>query len=144
MSEKLSKGADWVVEGNAIAGRGEGRAELRGLQADLNQYGEKIGFVRVKVDGLIGQQTVVALNLVVNQVAVTQPALTAGVPPHATKEEIAENAPAIRGWLMAFARGALDVTPFRRYIRGQGKDWNTKDTIAYGAGEVHEEFKNLQ
>jgi len=120
------------------------KAELRGLQADLNQYGEKIGFDRVKVDGLIGQQTVVAVNLVVNQVAIAQPALTASVPPHGSKEEIVENAAAIRGWLMAFARGALDVSPFRRYIRGQGKDWNVKDTIAYGAGEVHEDFKNLQ
>jgi lysozyme family protein len=144
MSEKLTKGSDWVVEGNAIAGRGEGRTHFRGLQADLNQYGEKIGFDRVKVDGLIGPQTVVALNLVVSQVAIAQPGLTAGVPPHGTKEEIAENAPGIRGWLLAFARGALDVSPFRRYVRGQGKDWNVKDTIAYGAGEVHEEFKNLQ
>ena len=118
--------------------------ELRGLQADLNQYGEKLGFDRVKVDGLIGPQTVTALNLVVNQVAIAQPALTQGLPPHGSKEEVVANAAALRGWLMAFARGALDVSPFRRYLRGQGKDWNVKDTIAYGAGEVHEEFKNLQ
>jgi len=144
MSEKLTKGTDWTVEGNSIAGRGEGRTQLRGLQADLNLYGERCGFDRVKVDGLIGPQTVTAVNLVVAQVAIVNPAGTAGLPPHGTKEEVAENAPAIRGWLMAFALGSLGVSPFRRYVRGTGKDWNVKDTIAYGAGEVHEEFKALQ
>lgn len=144
MSEKLTKGTDWTVEGNSIAGRGEGRTQLRGLQADLNLYGERCGFDRVKVDGLIGPQTVTAVNLVVAQVAIVNPAATPGLPPHGSKEEVAENAPGIRGWLMAFAMGALNVSPFRRYVRGTGKDWNVKDQIAYGAGEVHEEFKNLQ
>jgi hypothetical protein len=144
MSEKLTKGKDWTVEGNSIAGKGEGRTQFRGLQADLNLYAEKLGYDRVEIDGLIGEKTLTALNLVVNQVTITSPALTAGVPPHNTKEEIAENAGAIRGWLTATALGALNVSPFRRYLRGQGKDWNVKESIAYGAGPVHEDFRNLQ
>jgi lysozyme family protein len=144
MSDKLTKGQDWTVEGNSIAGRGEGRAQLRGLQADLNLYGERCGFDRVAIDGLIGPKTVSAVNLVIAQVAIVNPTATQGVPAHGTKEEVAENAPALRGWLMAFALGSLNVSPFRRFVRGTGKDWNVKDAIAYGAGPVHEEFKSLQ
>jgi len=32
----------------------------------------------------------------------------------------------------------------QRYERGEGKDWNVKDTIAYGRGEVHKDFQGLQ
>jgi lysozyme family protein len=145
MSDQLTKGTDWAVEGNAIGGRGEGRAQFRGLQADLNLFGETLGFDRVKVDGMVGHKTVAAVNAVVNAVTANAPGVAAaGIPPHGTAEEVATHAPAIRGWLLAFALGALNVSRLRRYVRGAGKDWNTKDQIAYGAGEVHGEFQALQ
>jgi len=145
MSEQLTKGTDWTTEGNAIAGRGEGRVQFRALQADLNMFGEKVGFDRVKVDGLIGAKTVAAVTAVVNAVATTAPTVApTGIPPHATLEEVAVNTRAIRGWMLAFAVGTLGLTGQRRYVRGTGKDWNVKDQIAYGAGEVHDQFKALQ
>src|SRR5207342_3438902 len=42
------------------------------------------------------------------------------------------------------ARTAIELSPLRRYHQGTGKEWNTKDQIAYGAGPVHEDFKKLQ
>jgi hypothetical protein len=36
------------------------------------------------------------------------------------------------------------MTELRDYEKGEGKDWNVKDTIAYGKGAVHEDFKGLQ
>jgi hypothetical protein len=142
MTAKLTKGSDWTVEGNSVAGRGEGRAQFRGLQADLNLFGEKLGYDRVQTDGLIGAKTVAAVTAVINATKASNPTLT--VPPHATQEEVAENAPAIRGFLFAFSLGALKVSPFKRFEKGTGKDWNVKDQIAYGAGPVHDEFKGLQ
>lgn len=143
--QKLSKDKDWTVEGNAIAGRGEGRAQFRALQADLNLFGERLGFERVAIDGLIGPKTVAAVTQVVAATLRATPGLAAtGTPPHRTREDVAEHAPAIRTWLLTFALGTLRVSPFRRYERGTGKDWNTKDTVAYGSGAVHEEFKTLQ
>jgi len=32
----------------------------------------------------------------------------------------------------------------QRYEKGEGKDWNVKDTIAFGRGQVHKEFQGLQ
>jgi peptidoglycan hydrolase-like protein with peptidoglycan-binding domain len=140
MSEPLQKGKDWTADGVVVPVSDEARTQFRGLQADLNMFGEKLGFDRVKVDGKIGPKTAAAVAAVANGVG-------AGIVPapgHATQEDVAANAAAIRGWLLAFAVGALGVTKLRRYERGTGKDWNVKDQIAYGAGEVHEEFKALQ
>lgn len=36
------------------------------------------------------------------------------------------------------------MTQLRKYEKGEGKDWNTKDTIAYGRGDVHKDFVGLQ
>jgi hypothetical protein len=36
------------------------------------------------------------------------------------------------------------MAELRNYEMGEGKDWNVKDTIAYGRGAVHEDFKGLQ
>lgn len=140
MSEKLIKGKDWTSDGAAIAVSEDARAQFRGIQADLNQFGEKLGFDRVKVDGKIGPQTVAAIAAVVKAVG----ASPVPAPAHDGPEVVAENASAIRGWLLAFAVGALGVSKLRRYVRGHGKDWNVKDQIAYGAGEVHDDFKALQ
>ena len=32
----------------------------------------------------------------------------------------------------------------RNYDKGEGKDWNVKESIAYGRGFVHEDFVGLQ
>jgi len=32
----------------------------------------------------------------------------------------------------------------QKYTRGEGKDWNVKDAIAYGRGDVHKDFQGLQ
>jgi hypothetical protein len=32
----------------------------------------------------------------------------------------------------------------KRYEQGEGKDWNVKETIAFGKGDVHKEFQGLQ
>lgn len=36
------------------------------------------------------------------------------------------------------------MAELRDYVMGEGKDWNVKDSIAYGRGAVHEDFKGLQ
>ena len=36
------------------------------------------------------------------------------------------------------------MTELRDYEKGEGKDWNVKETIAYGRGEVHKDFQGLQ
>ncbi|HEU5060245.1 MAG TPA: hypothetical protein VFU21_27120 [Kofleriaceae bacterium] len=36
------------------------------------------------------------------------------------------------------------MAELRNYVQGEGKDWNVKKSIAYGAGPVHEDFKGLQ
>src|SRR4029079_19172119 len=36
------------------------------------------------------------------------------------------------------------MAELRNYVQGEGKDWNVKNSIAYGKGPVHEDFKGLQ
>ena len=36
------------------------------------------------------------------------------------------------------------MAEIRDYQQGEGKDWNVKGSIAYGKGQVHEDFKGLQ
>lgn len=36
------------------------------------------------------------------------------------------------------------MAELRDYQQGEGKDWNVKGAIAYGKGQVHEDFKGLQ
>ena len=36
------------------------------------------------------------------------------------------------------------MSELRKYVKGEGKDWNANDKIAWGGGEVHEDFKDLQ
>lgn len=36
------------------------------------------------------------------------------------------------------------MATLRKYERGEGKDWNVKETIAFGRGDVHKEFQGLQ
>lgn len=143
---KLDKGTDWEARGGGLAGKSaDGTAELRGLQADLNRFGQAAGFDHVKVDGVVGPATATAVQRVHQAVIATNPGLSATpFPPPETAELVAEHAMYIRFWLDGVAAKALGVGRLRRYVRGAGKDWNVKDTIAYGAGPVHDDFVALQ
>ena len=36
------------------------------------------------------------------------------------------------------------MAQLRKYEKGEGKDWNTKESIAFGRGDVHKDFQGLQ
>ena len=120
------------------------KEELRGLQADLNFFAEKLGFELVKVDGVVGPKTLAATKAVYDAVVKKQPILASTVAAPNSVYDIKASAPILRGWLENTARDTLGVADLRRYHKGSGKDWNVKDTIAYGAGPVHEDFVALQ
>jgi lysozyme family protein len=141
----LEKGKDWSVRGSSVAGTGRATGELKGLQADLNRF---VGLTKVEgvaVDGLVGARTVAAVKAVYDAVVAKNPLLAATpFPIPDTAEEVATYAPHIRSWLSSTAADALGAARQRRYVFGEGKEWNTRESIAYGAGPVHEEFKGLQ
>jgi lysozyme family protein len=141
---KLDEGKDWTKQGDAIKGNGEAVAVFRGIQADLNFFAEKVGFELVKVDGVLGPKTLAALQATNAAVIKANPALGGTLIEPKTIDDVASFATLARDWLEKTARAALNVGDLRRYHKGTGKDWNTKDTIAYGAGPVHEEFVKLQ
>ncbi len=118
--------------------------ELRGLQADLNYFADKLGFELVKVDGVVGPRTLAGVKAVYDAVVKAQPILASAVVPPTSADEVVARAPLFRAFLENSARDALGVADLRRYHKGQGKDWNVKDTIAYGAGPVHADFVALQ
>jgi lysozyme family protein len=120
------------------------KEELRGLQADLNFFAEKLGFELVKVDGVIGPKSLAATKAVYDAVVKAQPILASTVAAPNSVEDVVNSAPMLRGWLEKTARETLGVANLRRYHKGSGKDWNVKDTIAYGAGPVHQDFVDLQ
>lgn len=145
MKNEFVSGQDWTKSGTTITGKGEAKSEFRGLQADLNQYAQAANFEAVKVDGIIGPATVDAANKIVKAVLATNSLLVPvefETPDNV--ENVAKYAARIRDWLHSTAATALKVTPFRVYQKGQGKDWNVKGEIAYGAGAVHDEFLGLQ
>ncbi len=122
----------------------ETNVELRGLQADLNFFAEKLGFELMKVDGILGPKTLAAVKAVYDAAVKQQPILASTIVPPTSAEEVTKHAPMFRAWLEGSARDALGVADLRRYHKGAGKDWNVKDTIAYGAGPVHTDFVALQ
>ena len=104
------------------------KEELRGLQADLNFFAEKVGYDLVKVDGVVGPKTLAAAQKVHDAVVAEKPMLGATIPKPDSVEAIVGLAPMYRVWLEGSARKTLDVGDLRRYHKGSGKDWNTKDT----------------
>lgn len=120
------------------------KEELRGLQADLNFFADKLGFELVKVDGVLGPRTMAGLRAVYDAVVKAKPILASTVAVPASVDAVAASAPMFRVWLENTARDALGVADLRRYHKGAGKDWNVKESIAYGAGPVHEDFCALQ
>ena len=147
MSElrRYEKGKDWNATAASVSGVGPVASEFKGLQADLNRF---IGIVPVEplvVDGQLGPKTVGSIKAVYDAVVKKNPLLAATpFPVPDTKEEVAEFAPHIRGWLVATAADALGAPKQRRYVHGEGKEWNTNDKIAWGAGPVHDDLKALQ
>jgi lysozyme family protein len=120
------------------------KEDLKGLQADLNFFADKLGLELTKVDGIIGPKTLSAVKAVYDAVVKKQPILASTVAAPNTVDDVVASAPMLRVWLENTARDALGVADLRRYHKGAGKDWNTKDTIAYGAGPVHQDFVDLQ
>ncbi|HVK72212.1 MAG TPA: hypothetical protein VM734_02790 [Kofleriaceae bacterium] len=141
----LDDGKDWGKQGEVISAKSaEATAAFRGLQADLNFFADKVGFEVVKVDGKLGPATMAALRATNDAVVKKNPALNGTLIPPTSVEQTASYALHSRQWLETTARDALGVANLRRYHQGAGKEWNTKDGIAYGAGPIHEEFKGLQ
>jgi lysozyme family protein len=143
-NRKLEAGRDWNKHGDNVTGNEEANAVFRGVQADLNFFAEKVGFELVKVDGSLGAKTVAALQATNAAVIKSNPALNGTLIPPNSVEDVATYAMMTRDWLEKTARSALAIGNLRRYHRGTGKEWNVKDAIAYGAGDVHTEFEGLQ
>lgn len=139
----LEEGKDWTRHGHLIKGRGAAVAIFRGLQADLNSFGEARPSGRVMVDGELGPDTVVAFRSVYQAVVSVDPGLARSVVAPVELEEAAIHAMTVRDWIQRTARPALGVD-VRRYLRGAGKDWELNAEIACGIGWVHEDFAGLQ
>jgi len=116
----------------------------RSIQADLNYFAEKVGFPNVKVDGQLGPQTVEAFRAVYTAVTKANAMLAGSMVPPGTAEELAKHGENARTWLETTARDTLGLGDLRRFHFGEGKDWNVKGAIAYGAGAAHAEFEALQ
>jgi len=143
-NRKFDEGKDFTKRDDVVKGTGDAVAVFRGIQADLNFFAEKVGFEAVKVDGLLGPQSLAALQATNAAVIKANPALGGTLIEPKAVADVASYAMMARDWLEKTARAALNVGDLRRYHRGAGKEWNTKDQIAYGAGPVHEDFVKLQ
>ena len=140
----LERDTAWTQQGDVVTGKGDAAAVFRGIQADLNFFADKVGFEAVKVDGTLGPKTLAAIKAVEAAVIAARPTASGTLAEQHDVGDVATNAASTRAWLEGVARDALGVGDLRRYHRGQGKEWNVKDAIAYGAGPVHDEFKGLQ
>ena len=116
----------------------------RSIQADLNYFAEKVGFPNIKVDGQVGPKTVEALRAVHLGVTKANPALAASIKPVTDASDLLAHGEEARTWLEGTARAALGLGALRRFHFGEGKDWNVKGEIAYGAGGAHTEYQALQ
>lgn len=135
---------DWTQNGNNVSAKGETRSEFRSLQADLNQYAQAANFEPVVVDGVLGPRTAEAVKKTVAAVLAKNSLLVPAEFTYDGPDHVAKYAARIRDWLHSTAATTLAVNPFRIYTKGQGKDWNIKGDIAYGAGPVHDQFQQLQ
>ena len=144
MNTEFASGKDYSASGGNFTAKGEALSEFRSLQADLNLYSQVAGFNGVEVDGIIGQHTFNALKKVVDAVLAKNSMLVPAAFTYNGPEDVAKYAPRIREWLHGTAAKTLDVSTFRVYERGEGKDWNVKGEIAYGKGAVHDEFLGIQ
>ena len=141
---EYTSGKHWTANDGVITGKGDARSDFRGLQADLNQYAQAGGFDAVKIDGLLGPKTLAAVQKVVAAVKAKNAMVPTTFPEPSSTEGVAQYAMWIREWLHTMASKTLGVSALRVYEKGQGKDWNIKGDIAYGAGAVHDDFRQLQ
>lgn len=141
---EYASGRDWAASGANITGKGDARSDFRGLQADLNQYAPVAGFEGVAVDGILGPRTLAAVQKVIAAVKAKNAMVPTTFPEPTSTEGVAQYAQWIRNWLHTMAASTLGVSALRVYEKGQGKDWNLKGEIAYGAGAVHDDFRQLQ
>lgn len=141
---EYASGKDFTTSGANVTGKGDARFDFRGLQADLNAYAASVGFEGVQVDGIIGPRTLAAVQQVVAAVKAKNALVPLTFPEPASAEAVARYAPWIREWLQTMASKTLGVSTLRVFQKGAGKDWNVKGDIAYGAGAVHDEFRQLQ
>ena len=144
MSTEYAAGKDFTASGGNFTAKGEVLSEFRSLQADLNLYSQVAGFEGVKIDGVVGPRTLDAVKKVVAAVLAKNNLLVPAAFTADSTEEVAKYASRIRDWLHTTAAKTLNVSTFRVFERGEGKDWNVKGEIAYGKGAVHDEFLGIQ
>ena len=135
---------DWTKQGSNATATGATRSEFRALQADLNQYAQAGNFEPVVVDGIVGPRTAEAVKKTVDAVLAKNSLMVPTAFTSDSVDAVATGAGRIREWLHSTAATTLAVNPFKVYTKGQGKDWNLKGDIAYGAGAVHDQFVQLQ
>jgi lysozyme family protein len=139
------EGKDWNANDKIAWGAGAVHEDFKDLQLAINNFGGALGFALLKVDGFFGPATAGAVKSIYDAVVKKNPLLTATpFPVPDTKEEVAEFAQFIRGWLAETAAKALGIPPMRRYAKGTGHDWNANESIAWGSGDVEADFKHLQ
>jgi lysozyme family protein len=119
-------------------------SELRSLQADLNLYCQVANFEGLTIDGKIGPRSFDALKKIIAAVLAKNSLLIPAAFTANNADDVVKYATPIRAWLHSTAATTLNVSPFRVYERGEGKDWNVKGDIAYGKGAVHDEFLGIQ
>ena len=144
MNPEYVAGKDFTSSGSNFTAKGEVLSEFRSLQADLNLYTHVAGFDGIKIDGVIGAATLDAVKKVIAAVLAKNSLLVPAAFTADSVEEVAKYASRIREWLHTTAAKTLNVTTFRVYEKGEGKDWNVKGEIAYGKGGVHDEFLGIQ
>jgi hypothetical protein len=143
MATQFVAGKDFTANGSNFTGKGAVLSEFRSLQADLNAFAKVSGYEAIAIDGIVGTDTLSALNNVVATVAANG-ALAPTPFTASSVEDVARNTPAIREWLQTTAAKTLDVSTFKVLKRGEGQDWNVKGDIAYGKGAVHDDFLGIQ
>ena len=57
MDSEYVAGKDYTAIGSNFTAKGEVLSELRGLQADLNNFAPVANFEGVKIDGIVGPRT---------------------------------------------------------------------------------------
>jgi len=144
MQSEYVAGKDFTASGSNFTAKGEVLSEFRSLQADLNRFAQVGNFEGVKIDGIVGPRTLDAVKKVIAAVLAKNSLLVPATFTADSVEEVAKYAARIRDWLQTTASKELNVTTFRLFERGEGKDWNVKGEIAYGKGAVHDEFLGIQ
>ena len=92
------------------------------------------------ITGHAGEQAVAAMKAVYDAAVAKNPGLGGTIVPPKSAADVASHAMLDRDWLETTARKALGLSELRRYHFGPGKEWNVKESIAFGAGPVHEDF----